>query len=152
MRKRLIRSTTSPSWSRHDASSCRWLKADGRFHILLIPKSAPHDKGHYHRTIEIGKKKLPDPGAKKQVIWGLVGSVSTDPAALKESFGAYSYETKTKGQSQGRDGSPEDADPQGLDISQLPGRLPEGTISSTRLEMSSRMTPDEIARGISRCS
>ncbi|WWD16578.1 hypothetical protein CI109_101006 [Kwoniella shandongensis] len=68
-----------------------------KFHILLIPKSSPHDKGHFHRIIEIGKKKLPDPGAKHQVIWGLVGGVSTDKASLKDSFGAKEYETKTRG-------------------------------------------------------
>ena len=45
----------------------------------------------------MGKKKLPDPGAKRQVIWGLVGSVSTDKAGLRDAFGEYSYETKTKG-------------------------------------------------------
>jgi hypothetical protein len=78
-------------------SVCR-CTADGRFHILLIPKSPPHDKGHYHRVIEVGKKKLSDPGAKHQVIWGLVGGVGTDPSALKEAFGAYSYETKTRGE------------------------------------------------------
>lgn len=66
--------------------------------MLLVPKSAPHDKGHFHRIIEVGKKKMPDPGAKHQVIWGLVGSVGTDKAELKDAFGAYSYETKTKGQ------------------------------------------------------
>lgn len=73
-------------------------EAHCRFHILLLPKSAPHDKGHYHRVIEVGKKKLPDPGAKHQVIWGLVTGVNTDPSSLKESFGAYSYETKTRGE------------------------------------------------------
>lgn len=71
-----------------------------RFHILLIPKTGTHGSGgHYHRVIEVGKKKLPDPGAKRQVIWGLVGSVSTDKAGLKDAFGEYSYETKTKGTS-----------------------------------------------------
>ena len=78
---------------------CRLSSPDDRFHILLIPKSAPHEKGHYHRIIEVGKKKLPDPGAKHQTIWGLVSGVGTDPAALKETFGAYSYETKTRGRS-----------------------------------------------------
>ncbi|OCF57995.1 hypothetical protein L486_04022 [Kwoniella mangroviensis CBS 10435] len=68
-----------------------------KFHILLIPQSGKHSKGHYHRIIEVGKKKLPDPGAKHQVIWGLVGGVGEDKSTLKESFGAYTYETKTRG-------------------------------------------------------
>lgn len=68
-----------------------------RFHMVLIPKSPPHDKSHFHRIIEIGKKKMPDPGAKNQVIWGLVGSVGTDKQAFKDAFSAYSYETKTRG-------------------------------------------------------
>jgi hypothetical protein len=46
----------------------------------------------------VGKKKLPDPGAKRQVIWGLIGGVGTDQGALKDAFGAYSYETKTRGE------------------------------------------------------
>ena len=66
--------------------------------MVLIPKSPPHDKSHFHRIIEVGKKKMPDPGAKNQVIWGLVGSVGTDEGAFKDAFGAYSYETKTKGE------------------------------------------------------
>jgi len=66
--------------------------------MVLIPKSSPHDKGHFHRIIEIGKKKMPDPGAKNQVIWGLVSGVGEDKAAFKDSFGAYSYETKTRGE------------------------------------------------------
>ena len=66
--------------------------------MVLIPKSAPHDKGHFHRIIEIGKKKMPDPGAKNQVIWGLVSGVGDDKGAFKDSFGAYSYETKTRGE------------------------------------------------------
>lgn len=70
-----------------------------RFHILLIPTSAPHDKAHYHRIIEVGKKKMPDPGARYQVIWGLVGSVGTEEGAMKQAFGAYSYQTKTRGRS-----------------------------------------------------
>jgi hypothetical protein len=74
-------------------------KADHRFHMVLIPKSPPHDKGHFHRIIEIGKKKMPDPGAKNQVIWGLVSGVGDDKGAFKDSFGAYSYETKTRGES-----------------------------------------------------
>lgn len=68
-----------------------------RFHMVLIPKSPPHDKSHFHRIIEIGKKKMPDPGAKNQVIWGLVGNVGTDRGAFKDAFSAYSYETKTRG-------------------------------------------------------
>ncbi|WWC60224.1 uncharacterized protein I303_102790 [Kwoniella dejecticola CBS 10117] len=68
-----------------------------KFHILLIPQSGPHSKSHYHRIIEVGKKKLPDPGAKHQVIWGLVGGVGNDKSSLKDSFGAYTYETKTRG-------------------------------------------------------
>ncbi|KAK8861513.1 hypothetical protein IAR55_002334 [Kwoniella newhampshirensis] len=68
-----------------------------KFHILLIPKSSPHDKGHFHRIIEVGKKKLPDPGAKHQVIWGLVSAASTDKGDLKDSFGAKEYDTKTRG-------------------------------------------------------
>jgi hypothetical protein len=67
-----------------------------RFHILLLPKSK--DKGYSHRIIEVGKKKLPDPGAKHQVIWGLIGGVGDDRSKLKEAFGAYSYETKTRGE------------------------------------------------------
>ncbi|CAD6570841.1 MAG: hypothetical protein TREMPRED_006054 [Tremellales sp. Tagirdzhanova-0007] len=70
---------------------------DDVFHILLIPTSAPHHTGHYHRIIEVGKKKLPDPGARYQVIWGLVGSVGSDRGSLKKAFGEYSYETKTRG-------------------------------------------------------
>jgi hypothetical protein len=66
--------------------------------MVLIPKSPPHDKGHFHRIIEIGKKKMPDPGAKNQVIWGLVSGVGDDKGAFKDSFGAYSYETKTRGE------------------------------------------------------
>ena len=66
--------------------------------MVLIPKSAPHDKGHFHRIIEIGKKKMPDPGAKNQVIWGLVSGVGDDKGSFKDSFGAYSYETKTRGE------------------------------------------------------
>ena len=100
MQTRSTRSTIFPSESNTSRSTQRVAgdtAADGRFHILLIPKSAPHDKGHYHRIIEVGKKKLPDPGAKHQTIWGLVGGIGTDPAALKEAFGAYSYETKTRG-------------------------------------------------------
>jgi len=73
-------------------------RSDNRFHMVLIPKSSPHDKGHFHRIIEIGKKKMPDPGAKNQVIWGLVSGVGEDKAAFKDSFGAYSYETKTRGE------------------------------------------------------
>ncbi|WWD05810.1 hypothetical protein V865_003893 [Kwoniella europaea PYCC6329] len=68
-----------------------------KFHILLIPQSGKHSKGHYHRIIEVGKKKLPDPGAKHQVIWGLVGGVGEDKSTLKDSFGAYTCETKTRG-------------------------------------------------------
>jgi hypothetical protein len=68
-----------------------------RFHMVLIPKSPPHNKSHFHRIIEIGKKKMPDPGAKNQVIWGLVGNVGTDRGAFKDAFCAYSYETKTRG-------------------------------------------------------
>jgi hypothetical protein len=68
-----------------------------RFHILLIPKTGKHSSSHFHRIIEVGKKKLPDPGAKRQNIWGLVGTVSEDRSGLKEAFGEYSYETKTKG-------------------------------------------------------
>ncbi|OCF34739.1 hypothetical protein I316_03783 [Kwoniella heveanensis BCC8398] len=69
-----------------------------KFHILLIPKTGRHaTKGHYHRIIEVGKKKLPDPGAKHQVIWGLVGAVGADKAGLKEAFGAKDYQTKTRG-------------------------------------------------------
>ncbi|WVW80062.1 hypothetical protein I302_102035 [Kwoniella bestiolae CBS 10118] len=68
-----------------------------KFHILLIPQSGKHSQGHYHRIIEVGKKKLPDPGAKHQVIWGLVGGVGEDKSTLKDSFGAYTYETKTRG-------------------------------------------------------
>ena len=67
--------------------------------MVLIPKSAPHDKGHFHRIIEVGKKKMPDPGAKNQVIWGLVSGVGEEKGAFKDSFGAYSYETKTRGKS-----------------------------------------------------
>ena len=66
--------------------------------MILIPKSPPHDKSHFHRIIEVGKKKMPDPGAKNQVIWGLVGGVGTDRSAFKDAFGAYSYETKTRGE------------------------------------------------------
>jgi hypothetical protein len=66
--------------------------------MVLIPKSPPHDKGHFHRIIEIGKKKMPDPDAKNQVIWGLVSGVGNDKGAFKDSFGAYSYETKTRGE------------------------------------------------------
>lgn len=58
----------------------------------------PYDKGHYHRIIEVGKKKLPDPGAKHQVIWGLVSGVGSDKSALKDAFGAYEYDTKTRGE------------------------------------------------------
>jgi hypothetical protein len=65
--------------------------------MLLLPKSK--DKGYYHRIIEVGKKKMPDPGAKHQVIWGLVGGVGNDRRRLKETFGGYSYETKTRGRS-----------------------------------------------------
>ncbi|WVF67134.1 hypothetical protein IAT40_001879 [Kwoniella sp. CBS 6097] len=68
-----------------------------KFHILLIPKTGKHAKGHYHRIIEVGKKKLPDPGAKHQVIWGLVGNIDTDKAGLKDVFGAKDYQTKTRG-------------------------------------------------------
>ncbi|WRT65621.1 uncharacterized protein IL334_002566 [Kwoniella shivajii] len=68
-----------------------------KFHVLLIPKSGPRGQSHYHRIIEVGKKKLPDPGAKHQVIWGLVGGIGSETSALKESFGAYTYETKTRG-------------------------------------------------------
>ncbi|ORX33671.1 hypothetical protein BD324DRAFT_639126 [Kockovaella imperatae] len=68
-----------------------------KFHILLIPTSHPYGKSHYHRIIEVGKKKLPDPHASRQVIWGLVGNVGSDKAELKNAFGAYDYETKTKG-------------------------------------------------------
>ncbi|WVQ94735.1 hypothetical protein IAU59_001815 [Kwoniella sp. CBS 9459] len=68
-----------------------------KFHILLIPKTGKHASGHYHRIIEVGKKKLPDPGAKHQVIWGLVGNIDTDKAGLKDVFGAKDYQTKTRG-------------------------------------------------------
>ncbi|WVR03883.1 hypothetical protein IAU60_000882 [Kwoniella sp. DSM 27419] len=68
-----------------------------KFHILLIPQSGPYSQGHYHRIIEVGKKKLPDPGAKHQVIWGLVGGVGNDKSSLKDTFGASTYETKTRG-------------------------------------------------------
>ncbi|KAK4686067.1 hypothetical protein P7C73_g4061, partial [Tremellales sp. Uapishka_1] len=68
-----------------------------KFHILLLPTTGPHSTSHFHRIIEIGKKKLPDPGAKHQVIWGLVSGVGGDKAALKTAFGGYEYETKTRG-------------------------------------------------------
>ncbi|ORY27465.1 hypothetical protein BCR39DRAFT_538148 [Naematelia encephala] len=80
-----------------DADEVESIDDVSKFHILLIPTSAPHKKGHFHRIIEVGKKKLPDPGAKHQVIWGLVGAVGSDRSALKEAFGAYDYDTKTKG-------------------------------------------------------
>ena len=92
----LNRLTTSPSESRLFATLGDLTPV--RFHMLLIPTSAPHNSGHYHRIIEVGKKKLPDPGARHQVIWGLVGAVGTDKDALKKAFGAYSYETKTRGE------------------------------------------------------
>jgi len=98
MLRRLNRLTTCPSMSLFDGRT-RALRRFARFHMLLIPTSAPHNQGHYHRVIEIGKKKMPDADAKYQVIWGLVSSVSTDQGALKTAFGAYSYETKTRGKS-----------------------------------------------------
>ncbi|RSH94616.1 hypothetical protein EHS25_004420 [Saitozyma podzolica] len=78
-----------------DADEVESIDDISKFHILLLPKSK--DKGYSHRIIEVGKKKLPDPGAKHQVIWGLVGGVGDDRSKLKEASGAYSYETKTRG-------------------------------------------------------
>lgn len=69
-----------------------------KFHILLLPKSAPYDKGHYHRILQVARKQLPDPTASRGIIWGMVDSVGTDRDTLKDSFGAYGYDTKTKGQ------------------------------------------------------
>jgi hypothetical protein len=65
----------------------------------LIPNSPPYDKGHYHRIIEVGKKRLPDPNAKRSVMWGMVGSTGEDKSKLKDAFGAYDYDTKTRGKS-----------------------------------------------------
>ena len=48
--------------------------------------------------IEVGRKKMPDPHAKRDIVWGMVQAVSTDKDALKQAFGAYEYETKTRGE------------------------------------------------------
>lgn len=68
-----------------------------RFHILLVPQAAK-GQTQVHRVIEIGKKRLPDPDSKHDVLWGLVVSVSEDKSSLKDVFGAREYETKTKGE------------------------------------------------------
>ena len=71
-----------------------YLMASSRFHILLIP----HSESHFHRIIEVGRKKLPNPDAKHEVIWGLISEVGNDKSTLKSSFGSYTYETKTRGE------------------------------------------------------
>ncbi|EIW66815.1 hypothetical protein M231_01418 [Tremella mesenterica] len=80
-----------------DAEEVESIDDVSKFHILLIPTSAPHDHAHFHRIISVGKKKMPDPGAKHQVIWGSMVGVGNDKSALKDAFGAYDYDTKTRG-------------------------------------------------------
>ena len=95
--KRSIQWTMSPSGVLFGSSRVLHPDACSKIPYLLIPTSNPYGRSHHHRTIEVGKKKLPDPHAHRHIIWGMVGSVGTDKADLKTAFGAYDYETKTKG-------------------------------------------------------
>ncbi|GAA5824565.1 hypothetical protein JCM11251_000478 [Rhodosporidiobolus azoricus] len=63
-----------------------------KFHILLMPHGEK-----LHRLIAVGKKQLPEYGGGSRGIWGQVMEVGEDLKALKDSLGASTYETKTRG-------------------------------------------------------
>lgn len=57
---------------------------------------SPHGTDRYRMAI-VGRKRLPDPGAKQERIWGFVDMVATDPKAIVGALGEEEYETKTRG-------------------------------------------------------
>lgn len=57
---------------------------------------SPHGKARYRLSI-IGRKHMPDPGAKQERIWGFVELVESDPKAIVRALGEEEYETKTRG-------------------------------------------------------
>ncbi|KAL7419740.1 hypothetical protein Q5752_005656 [Cryptotrichosporon argae] len=68
-----------------------------KFYIVLLPKSGSYATKDYHRLITVGKKQLPEQGAKHQVIWGSVQGTADDMAGFKDALGPYEYDTKTLG-------------------------------------------------------
>ncbi len=57
---------------------------------------SPHGRDRYRLAI-IGRKHLPDPGAKQERIWGFVDMVEKDPKKVVGALGEEEYETKTRG-------------------------------------------------------
>lgn len=57
---------------------------------------SPHGKDEYRLGI-IGRKHLPDPGAKQERIWGFIEAIEKDPKKVVDELGEEEYETKTRG-------------------------------------------------------
>ena len=57
---------------------------------------SPHGKDEYRLGI-IGRKRLPDPGARQERIWGFIEGIEKDPKKIVGELGEEEYETKTRG-------------------------------------------------------
>lgn len=61
-------------------------------HLVL----SPHGGDDYRLGI-IGRKRLPDPEARQERMWGFVEMVTHDPKRIVDALGEEEYETKTRG-------------------------------------------------------
>lgn len=67
-------------------------------HVLLLPDPSGNNKTKY-RVLTFGRKHAPASRDedKHETEWGIISGVGDDIGNLKETFGASTYETKTKG-------------------------------------------------------
>ncbi|GAA97036.1 uncharacterized protein L969DRAFT_19906 [Mixia osmundae IAM 14324] len=74
-----------------------------KFFVVLSPRQANDKDFRYYRSIDVGKKRLPDvdrPGQgalPKEIFWSCVMSAGSDYEALKAGLASSEYDTKTAG-------------------------------------------------------
>jgi hypothetical protein len=77
---------------RIEEDSVEGLEDVQRFYMVLHPRGRD-----LFRVLVVGRKRLPDVGARKEREWAFVEQVTPNPKDVKDALGEVTYETRTRG-------------------------------------------------------